>query len=49
MINYKGLQILEILEGANNYNKWIAETILKYINHEDLVDAKFKKMVRFNR
>ena len=24
-------------------------TILKYINHEDLVDAKFKKMERFNR
>lgn len=31
MIKYKGVSTLEVLEGANNYNKWIAETFLPYI------------------
>jgi len=29
-IRYKGLSTLEILEGANNYNNWIASEILRY-------------------
>lgn len=31
MSNYKGLQTLEVLEGADNYNKWIAASLKPYI------------------
>ncbi len=31
MVKYQGLSTLEILEGAYNYNKWIASEIEKYI------------------
>ncbi len=30
MIKYKGIKTLEVLEGANNYNRWIAEELLGY-------------------
>ena len=30
MIKYKGVKTLEVLEGANNYNKWIADELLRY-------------------
>lgn len=30
MIRYKGMLTLEVLEGADNYNKWIAESLLPY-------------------
>ena len=32
MIKYKGVKTLEVLEGANNYNKWIADEMLRYMN-----------------
>lgn len=28
--NYQGISTLEVLEGADNYNKWIADTIKKH-------------------
>lgn len=31
MIKYQGLQTLEVLEGADRYNRWIAEKILPYV------------------
>lgn len=31
-MKYKGVKTLEVLEGADNYNNWIAGTIGKYIN-----------------
>ncbi len=31
MSKYKGTKTLEVLEGADNYNKWIAETIRPFI------------------
>lgn len=31
MSNYKGIKTLEVLEGADNYNKWIASRIKKYL------------------
>lgn len=31
MKKYKGTKTLEVLEGADNYNKWIAETIKPFI------------------
>jgi SAM-dependent methyltransferase len=30
--SYQGVSTLEVLKGANNYNKWIAETFLPYIS-----------------
>lgn len=32
MIKYQGISTLEILEGADRYNKWIAESLLPYIS-----------------
>ena len=29
-LKYQGIGTLEVLEGANNYNKWIAESLHKY-------------------
>lgn len=31
MVNYQGLKTLEVLEGADNYNAWIASSISPYI------------------
>lgn len=31
MTKYRGIKTLEILEGADKYNKWIAESVMKYI------------------
>lgn len=31
MIKYKGIKTLEVLEGANNYNKWIADEMLRHV------------------
>ncbi len=32
MIKYRGFETLEVLEGADRYNEWIAESILPYIS-----------------
>lgn len=32
MIKYQGLPTLEVLEGADRYNRWIAESIMPYIS-----------------
>jgi len=32
-IKYKGLSTLEVLEGANNYNNWIAYEILRFVKN----------------
>lgn len=32
MVKYNGLSTLEVLEGANNYNRWIAESFFSQIN-----------------
>lgn len=32
MFKYYSTDILEVLEGADNYNQWIAESILPYVN-----------------
>ena len=31
MVNYRGVKTLEVLEGAKNYNRWIASEMSKYI------------------
>jgi ubiquinone/menaquinone biosynthesis C-methylase UbiE len=32
MSKYKGIKTLEVLEGADNYNKWIAQRVKSYLN-----------------
>lgn len=32
MIKYQGISTLEVLQEANNYNKWIANSILKHVS-----------------
>ncbi|HXB11728.1 MAG TPA: hypothetical protein VNZ45_07065, partial [Bacteroidia bacterium] len=32
MIKYQGISTLEVLKEARNYNKWLADTIIRYLS-----------------